>query len=286
MQFDFYGGAGVSGYLAFTSSAITTATGGSSSARPLLLVADHSHDALHIVDVVGQTHAGYLAPPGSIAGPRGVAASGASPLVAVSAWKNILSDRGVVWVYRGSGGASPMWEAVRVIGAGFGGPGAADGQLMRPCGLRFSGDGLTMCVADTGNGRANMFRVGDGGLVRHIATDLRNPVDVEEVEGGWLVACLAPHSVEFVSNRGVVGGAGGARPSLGKPGGGYGSGDGEFHRPSALAVVPGLGLVVREVATCRLQVFATPDAVAMASMSRMRIAWMGAVARAALQCPP
>jgi hypothetical protein len=63
MQFDFYGGAGVSGYLAFTSSAITTATGGSSSARPLLLVADHSHDALHIVDVVGQTHAGYLAPP-------------------------------------------------------------------------------------------------------------------------------------------------------------------------------------------------------------------------------
>ncbi len=55
-------------------------------------------------------------------------------------------------------------------------------------------------------------------------------------------------SVEFVSNSGLVGGAGGARPSLGnlKPG----SGDGEFHdRPSALAVVPGpgLGLVVREV---------------------------------------
>jgi hypothetical protein len=47
--------------------------------------------------------------------------------------------------------------------------------------------------------------------------------------------------------------------------------------------VPGLGLVVREMFNGRLQVFATPDAIAMASMSCMRVAWMVAVARAVLR---
>ena len=46
------------------------------------------------------------------------------------------------------------------------------------------------------------------------------------------------------------------------------------------AVVPGLGLVVREWGSNRLQVFGTPDAIAMAAMSCMRVAWMVAVARA------
>jgi hypothetical protein len=99
-----------------------------------------------------------------------------------------------------------------------------------------------------------MFRVGDGGFVRHMATGLRDLRDVEEVEGGWLVACGDPsHTVEFVSDG--VGGDGGRRPSLGKAGGGYGLGDGEFNGPTALAVVPGLGLVVRDCWNDRLQVF-------------------------------
>jgi hypothetical protein len=63
---------------------------------------------------------GYVASPGSIAGPRGVAASGASPLVAVSAWAKTNSGDHVVVVYRGSHGGA-VWEAVRVIGGGFGG---------------------------------------------------------------------------------------------------------------------------------------------------------------------
>ncbi len=100
-------------------------------------------------------------------------------------------------------------------------------------------------------------------------------MDVEEVEGGWLVVCTASDTVEFVSDG--VGGVGGRRPSLGKAGGGAGSGDGEFSFPSALAVVPGLGLVVR--GRSRVQVFATPDAIAMAAMSACRVAWMVAVAR-------
>jgi hypothetical protein len=76
---------------------------------------------------------------------------------------------------------------------------------------------------------------------------------VEEVEGGWLVVCYYSHTVEFVGDGG--GGDGGRRPSLGKAGGGKGSGDGELAYPTALVVVPGLGLVVREFGNPRLQVF-------------------------------
>jgi hypothetical protein len=250
-----------SGFLAFTSpptttTTTTTTTSGSSSrsgsAHPLLLVTDAGADAVHLVDVVGRTHAGYVAFPGSIAGPRGVAASGTSPLVAVSAWKEARSGDHVVVVYRGSHGGV-VWEAVRVIRGGLGGPGSRDGKLSRPIGLRFSRDGTVFCVADSGNRRASVFRVGDGGLVWHVATGLSDPRDVEEVEGGWLVACWDSHTVEYVGNGG--GGDGGGRPSLGKAGGGSGSGDGEFHGPIALAVVPGLGLVVREWKSGCLQVF-------------------------------
>jgi hypothetical protein len=67
------------------------------------------------------------------------------------------------------------------------------------------------------------------------------------------VVCVGSATVEFVCDG--VGGDGGGRPSLGKAGGGDGSGDGEFCVPTALAVVPGLGLVVREYYNERLQVF-------------------------------
>ncbi len=236
---------------------------------------------MHVVDVVGRTHAGYLATPGSIAGPRGVAASGTSPLAAVSVWKKTSSGNHVVVVYRGSG---TMWEVVRVIGGWFGKPGPSDGQLDTPFGLRFSGDGSVVCVADSWNGRASVFRVGDGGFVRHLATELGGPMDVEEVEGGWLVACWDSDTVEFVCDGAAASGDKGGRPSLGKAGARWGSGDGEFDRPSALAAVPGLGLVVREAGKGgRLQVFGTPDAIAMAAMSPVRVTWMAAVARGVLR---
>jgi hypothetical protein len=149
-----------------------------------------------------------------------------------------------------------------------------------PYGLRLSGDGSAICVADVGNGRASVFHVGDGGFVRRIATG-NCPWDVEAVEGGWLVACLYSHTVEFVGD-GISGNVGG-RSVLGKAGGGAGSGHGEFDWPNALAVVPGLGLVVRDHGYHRLQVFATPDAIAMASMSHVRVAWMSVVARGVLR---
>ena len=106
MQFKF----GLSGYLAFTPTTTATTSGSSSSStRPLLLVTDAGADAVHAVDVVGRVHAGYLAPPGSVAGPRGVAASGTAALAAVSAWKKTSGGDHVVVVYRGSG---TEWEAV------------------------------------------------------------------------------------------------------------------------------------------------------------------------------
>jgi hypothetical protein len=232
----------------------------------LLLVADHGHDAVHVIDVAGQVHAGYVAAPGTIAGPRGVAARG--NLAAVSAWKKGGSGDRVVRVFEGSGA---VWTAIRVVGGGFGAPGAAGGQLRAPYGLRFSGDGTGLAVAEAGNRRVSLFRVEDGSFVRHMATGLACPYDVEECDGGWLVACQSSHTIQFVDGGGVV------RARLGKRGNGHG----EFWHPSALALVPGLGLVVRELGNPRLQFFATPDAIAMSSMSAARVGWMVAVARGA-----
>jgi hypothetical protein len=262
MQFKFGDRLAGSGWMAFTGPATSR----------LLLVADAGLDAVHVVDVVDRVHAGYVAAPGTIAGPRGVAARGS--LVAISAWIHwTLTGDHVVWVFEGSGA---MWTAVRVVGGGFGSPGRAAGQLQRPMGLRFTGDGTGLAVTDAGNHRLSMFRVEDGTFERHMATGLSGLRDVEECEGGWLVARVYPsHTIVFVGGESgdVNGGAGRAR--LGRKG----RGDGEFIDPSALALVPGLGLVVREDSGQRLQFFATPDAIAMASMSEHRAGWMVAVAR-------
>jgi hypothetical protein len=100
------------------------------------------------------------------------------------------------------------------------------------------------------NGRVSVFRVEDGSFARHVATGLDRPLDVEECEGGWLVACLDSDTTEFVG--GDVDGGGVGRARLGR----VGSGDGEFNGPTALALVPGLGLVVREIGNGgRVQVF-------------------------------
>ena len=276
MQFKFYDKNGLSGYLAFLAP-LTTA--GSGAPAPLLLITDHGHDAVHLVDVVNQRHAGYFVPPGSVAGPRGVAACNTATcaLVAISTWKECRSGDHVVHIFaaRGSG-----WNIMRVIGGGFGYPGPADGQLSVPMGLRFSADGSAVCVADRWNDRVSLFRVVDGAFVRHIGTGLSCPHDVEEVENNWVVACFASHTVEFVDDGGVK------RSILEKAGGGSGSGDGEFCYPVALALVPGLGLVVQEYNDGRLQVFSTPDMVAMQRMSHIRVAWMAAAARAILHEDP
>ena len=283
MQFDFDGPGAYSGFLVFVTPPTITNT---TAPMPLLVVSDHGHGAVHLVDVVKQRHAGYVAAPWSIAGPHGVAACNTGTLakVAVSSWKDSRSGRSwkeshsarhVVHIFmdRGGGGG---WEAVQVIGSGFGLPGPADGQLAYPMGVGFCADGREVCVADRGNRRMSVFRVVDGAFVRHMVTRLRGN-DMEEVENNWALPCVDSNTVEFVDDGGHT------RLVLGK----FGTGDGEFVDPMALALVPGLGLVVREYGVYgshgRLQVFATPDMVAVQRMAPIRVAWMAATARASLR---
>jgi hypothetical protein len=271
-----------SGFLAFTAS-------GPPIAR-LLLASDSGIDTVHVIDVVGRVHVGYVAAPGSIPGPRGVAVAGS--MVAVSAWSGVSfamssSCQHIVHLFQG-GGAS--WTAVRVLAGGVEGPSTVDGHLARPYGLRFSRDGVHLAVADRHNDRVSLFRTCDGAFQRHVVTGIETPYDVEECEGGWLVACgHSLHMVTFVSGHAVGEGAR-FRPegssALGRRGAGAPH---MFQWPSGLALAPGLGLFVREDADQgRVRCFATPDAVAMASMSRHRVAWMGCVVRGILQrrCVP
>jgi hypothetical protein len=126
-----------------------------------------------------------------------------------------------------------------------------------PYGLRFSADGSMVCVADKKNGRVCAFRVGDGAFLQHIATGLREPTDVEEVEGGWLVACQASNSLVVARRAGGTATGSGTEPTVTCAG--PGEAEGELHWPSGLAVVPGLGLVVREVGNVRMQVVSLRD---------------------------
>ncbi len=74
----------------------------------LLLVtnseSDAGHDVVHLVNVVGGNHAGYLQSPGSTAGPRpgGVAAR----VAAVTTWRKCTGVVGLQWSQCVGGGSS------------------------------------------------------------------------------------------------------------------------------------------------------------------------------------
>lgn len=252
MKFKFNGSPS-SGWMAFT---------GPGACR-LLVVTDAGHHAVHVIDVVSRAHVGYVSAPGTIDRPRGVASHGS--LVAVST----CGIQGQVRVYKGSGAT---WAPVGVLSGTSAFTLGAGDRLYMLCGLRFTADGLGLVVADT-NGSVNMFRMKDGEFARHGAPTVMPmgagaPFDVEECEGGWLVACR--RSIEFVSD------AGAGKPAISQHGG-------QFYTPTAVAIIPGLGFAVREYGyNGRLQLFATPDVVAMAAMSPCRVAWMTGVNRGIL----
>ena len=161
-----------------------------------------------------------------------------------------------------------------MIGGGFGAPGSEDGQLHLPLGLRFSATGAMICVADCGNARACLLRVEDGGFVRHVALDLDHPFDVEEVACGWLVACYESGAVEVWGDKD-------ARWPLDVL---DREGAGGLAYPEALALVPDVGLVVLDGSKGgRVVLYSTPDALAMAAMTPLRVGWMVGVARAGLR---
>jgi hypothetical protein len=304
LRFQFAVGGRGSGKLAFTppASATACASGTNGAAvdkdgwdtgagtgrppHPLLIVCDAAANAVHLVDVLEGRHSGYLAPPGVVLGPCGVATCEPRGWVAVSGWP---TDSGALGghVVRLFTRAGPGWGPLPwVVGAG---PGVLDGQLRQPWGVRFSVAGDTLAVADYGNGRVSLFRAGDGAFLGHVTPGgLSGPCDVEEVAAGWVAACHTSNTVEVVgrapsgsapAGQARGGGGPGERPTLGGPfGGGLG-----FQYPAAMALVPGLGLAVREWGSGgRLRVFATPDAVAMGVMAPVRVGWMVAVARGVL----
>lgn len=130
---------------------------------------------------------------------------------------------------------------------------------------------MTVVVADDWNDRVSMFRVCDGAFVGHVATDLSMPVDVEEFENGWLVACGGSRTIEFIGMHD------GERSTMKMK-----TSFGELH---SLATVRDVGLVVRvSDDTCRVEVFATYDAISQATMGVHRVLWMEAVVRAIMLC--
>jgi hypothetical protein len=103
-------------------------------------VAEHGNNRVQEVDVMAQSHIGYLCRPGTIAGPRAVTAS--PSLVAVSAWSRGDSGQHVVCLFD-----AVSRVALRTLGGVCGGE---DGQLLCPRGLRVTADGNGVLVADEG----------------------------------------------------------------------------------------------------------------------------------------
>lgn len=183
----------MSGGLAFTSD-------------QLLLVTEAGTGTVHILDFVdkeclsagsagsaGLSGVGFLDAPSSWLGPRGVASK--DEWVAVSTWPDTygVADH-AVWLYRGHG---VHWEPVRAIRY------SSDDLLLCPRGLKFftsypqDGTGtLSFIVAHAGKGGASIFSAIDGRFISHVLpTDLNRHhknfcvYDVEEGDGGWLLAC-------------------------------------------------------------------------------------------------
>lgn len=251
MQFKFFDGRW-SGWMAFTGPA----------SRRLLLLTDAGHDAVHVIDVVGRTHAGYVCTPGVIVGPRGVAASGSH--AAISAWRGDASTGHVVHVFQGSGA---VWAPVWVVG------GSASGLLPRlwsPHALRFTRNDTQLVVGECDHQRLSLFRVDDGSFVQCVHTPgAQRHMDVEECDGGWLVpSAEGPRPLLFVPAPEEDG------KCLDVAGTDYGIELGV----TALTMVPGLGLVVRDFK--RVVVFGVPSMVAMDALSATRVAWIGVVLRA------
>ena len=76
----------------------------------------------------------------------------------------------------------------------------ADKEYKRQLAVLKQGPG----AADAGNGRVSEFRVADGSFLRHLATGLSFLYDVEECDGGWMVACGSSHTIELVASTVVL----------------------------------------------------------------------------------
>jgi hypothetical protein len=215
--------------MAFT---VPAPSSGPGAARPTLLVADWGNDRVQEVDVVARAHVGYLCPPRTLMGPQGVAASRTHIAVTTiggghhSVHLFDAVSRALLWTVGGPRGSGPR-------------------QLDFPVGVRLTGDGARVAVTDRDNKRIVVLSVADGSPVGDVPTPSIDPRDVEEVEGGWLVATWDNVALMPAPGGEPIAGLGGVR----------GSGDGQFMGVSSLALAPGLGLLVPDFGNDRFQVF-------------------------------
>jgi DNA-binding beta-propeller fold protein YncE len=116
---------------------------------------------------------------------------------------------------------------IRSIGSSGSGP----GQIGSCCeGLRFTPDGQVIVAAEDGNERLSMFRVSDGGFVKHIGACVVGNGDKDVVfarNGELLAADYGNHRVCVFSADG---------DALLRTWGTQGTADGQFQGPTALAL--------------------------------------------------
>jgi hypothetical protein len=228
-----------------------------SNTQPYLLVlTDLQHDSVHVIDVLTQTHVGYVGCPGFVVKPAALATH--ASLVAMTT--RIDTD---IWVYSG-GGAKwsvrcrlrfnyiPVFEHVS-------------------CALRFTRDGTKLVAADArgSNSMLHVFHVESRTYNASLCTP-GSVTDFEECGDAWLVSAL--YKGVLVINKNPFAGI-----------------------PEEVASIPcsatSLALFSRGcfVATRLkhsynhgrdLHVLTSRDAISMAGMSTMRTAWMVAAARA------
>lgn len=185
---------------------------------PTLLLPEPALNRVQEINVQLLSCVGALGDPGQMEGPRCTAAC--ASFLAVSAWRTRTGHTPhLVHLFS----AGPHRTHVRTL--------AGDGQLSMPLGLRLTQDGAHVAVVDPGNGRVCLLSTADGALVGTPVTDRAGLTDVQQCRGGWMVTRLLAGSVELHLD-GVAGPAAKLKPLAG---------------PYALALVPGLGMVVREL---------------------------------------
>ena len=234
---------------------------GSGTPTPLLLVSNYANGAVHIVDVVSRSRKDDLAPPGSMKNyPLGVASnmglSGPSSMVAVTTTSD-LAPAHPITLFRWCA-ASNTWRQWREIGAGL---------LDRPRSLRFNADGTVLCVADKARQCLSLFRVSDSYFIGRLTTGEHDPMDMQEVEGGWMVACWRRAMVHVKSD------GSGLRPLQ------VDLDEKTWEKIWGCALVPGLGIALSH-GIFGVTIYASASVAAMRRMSAARVVWMAAVATA------
>jgi hypothetical protein len=236
----------VSGWLAF------------SEMRPHhVLVTDVGNHLVHVLDVVGRAHAGYVFDPEALVHcPRGVASK--RDLVAVSSWVDRRDHHAAVSIYQGHSNDVSHWCLLWRMAC----PSA------QPAALKFSQDGSFLVVSEcTRNKPLTLINL----LARRKVGVVCPPssaglvFDLLQCGTGWLVSCT--DGLWFC--RTLTDEDGAVAAELVSP-----------SASSSCALVPGMMFVARwGFDKGGAYVAPVPSVVSMALMSDCRVQWMAAVYR-------